>query len=94
MTTSRPCNRGPVPEYSRDKPTDSFVQYIDDELVDANLLELGFYAEKQKCNGLLLSGLAKLVLTIIPVLVIAPHARLHKVDVHKSFLDALAERPR
>ena len=94
MKSSRPCNRGPVPEYSKEKLTDSFVQYIDSELVDTNLFELGVYAEKQKGSGLLMSGLAKLVLMIIPILLIAPHARLHKVDVRKSFLDALAERPR
>ena len=94
MAQPRPCNKGPVPDYDRDALTNALVQYVDDELVDGKLFELGPYSELSKGQGLVMSGLASLCKLIIPVLAVAPSARVHKVDIRRSFLDCLSERPR
>ena len=90
----RKCNVGPVPEYDVGELTNAFIAYIDHESCDAKLFELGDYAKKDKSGGLSLPWLAKLSYLIIVLLQVAPAARLHKTDVKKSFLNALAQRPR
>ena len=94
MTGGRHCNVGPVPDYSYDDLVAAMIHYIDSESKDEALFELGKYAEKTKGSGLVLPALASLSLLICSLLVVAPAARLHKVDIRSSFLDALAERPR
>ena len=94
MAQPRPCNKGPVPDYDRDALTNALVQYVDDELVDGKLFELGAYSALSKGQGLVLSGLALLWKMIIPLLGVAPSGRVHKVDIRRPFLDCLSERPR
>ena len=94
MAESRACNKGPVPECDRHALTTAFLRYVDDELVDSKLYELGAYSALTQGQGVVLSGLALLWKLIVPLLGVAPSGRIHKVDVRQSFLDCLSERPR
>ena len=93
MSKPRRCNVGPVPPYKIGDLTQSLVQYVDREKCDSGLFEMGEYAAKQKSGGLSLKALAKLSNLITELLAMAPWARLHKVDLKKAFLDALAKKP-